>query len=213
MPGPARLLAVLREHGPAGVAGRALERAGYRRLSFFTRDAVGSPPVEAAPGLEFSLLEEREVAEYATQLRPDLPVAEIRGRLERGETCLIGRFEGRLVHSRWLAGRWAEIGYLGHRFQLAADVVYVYDSFTAADARRTRAALAGPVVETAIARWPETRRMLAAVWPGNAAGEGLGRSLGYRPIGSLAAVRLGDRTLRLVRRVEEGYLGDAHPLR
>lgn len=207
-----RVLAILRESGPAGLADRVLERTVLRRLAFFSREAVGRPPAEPRPGLEFSLLERREVDEFATELRPDMPAAVVHRRLDRGEVCLLGRFEGRAVHSRWLAHGRAEIGYLEHSFVLAPGVVYVYDSFTAPDARRTRAALSGPVLATARSQWPGVEWMLAAVWPGNAAGERLGSRLGYRPIGTIASIRLGHRHLRLWRRIEPGFLGEARPL-
>lgn len=208
-----RVLRLLGNEGPAPVWWRVLERTVYRRLRFLTRPVEFSGPPRPAPALgslEFSQLDPGEIDAYG-RLRPDVPEAETRRRLEAGERCLVALRAGELIHARWFARERVQIPYLGHSFELEPSVVYAYDGFTAPEARRQLVGLGGPAPDAVIGDWG-ARATIVSVWPENTAGANLAIRLGYEPIGTVAAWRAGTRRLRLIRRLEAGYLGPASPL-
>lgn len=210
MPERGRIGEVLRTEGIAGLWWRGLGVTVYRRLLFVARPNDRPAPGRPVDGLEMAELESGGLAAYA-RLRPDTPAAEVERRLGAGQRCLLVWAEGEPVSARWFTLARAEAHYLGLGFELAPGVAYVYDVYTSRAARGRRISEAVRYSYEVALREQGVDRLLGTVMPGNEGGLGLVRGAGYEPIGHVGSLRAG--TARLpIRRIEPGYLGDAHRL-
>lgn len=103
-----------------------------------------------------------------------------------------------------------ESGYLGFALELEPGIAYSHDTFTAPRARRLGIAIEASRRTDALLEAAGAEMTLGAVWPGNAAAIALFDTVGRTPIGSLAALRLGERRRLIRHRLPDGYLGAAH---
>lgn len=191
---------------------RSLGLTVYRRLVLVAREVDDHPPSRRSrPRISFEFLEPGHLDDYLG-LRPGLAAAEVERRLETGQRCVLARVEGDVVSARWLATGCAEMPYLDHAFDLPEGVVYVHDVYTSRAARGRGVGAEGVAFAVGLLHSEGYRRLLATFMPGNVAGRGLVAAVGYRPLGTIACLRLpGLRVLR--QRVPPGYLGPARRLR
>jgi GNAT superfamily N-acetyltransferase len=215
-PAPARRLArrvpdVLRDEGLRGLWWRGLAVTVYRRLLVFSRDITGPPGGAAKLEPSFELLDQAGIPEYLT-FRPDQPAGEVARRLAARQWCVLARHEGELVSIRWLSTERAEMHYLDLAFELPAGVAYVFDVFTAPEARRMRIATPIRRFYEGLLRDEGCHTLLTTSLPENVAGRRLIGAAGFRTVGTVGCVRLGPLR-RAVRRLPDGHLGPATRLR
>lgn len=170
------------------LAGRALGRAGLRRMTLFERRLEpGSRRPAGREGLTHGWLGAEEVAALAAEREVDAD--ELLGRLERGDRCFGTTAEGRLVASRWVARGSVEVPFLRAGLRLSEEDAWVWDSWTAPSLRgaglaRAASAAMGDALE------PEgVHRLLAGVMVGNRPGRAAVLGSGYRPLGTITSVR------------------------
>jgi hypothetical protein len=199
-----RVLEVLRAEGLRGLWWRGLAATVYRRLTLVAR-RLEPPPAPADAAVAIEVLDVDSAGEYQL-LRPDTPGAEVERRLRAGQTCVLVRRDGAPVSTRWFATGRAEVPYLDLAFELREGVAYVYDVFTAAEARGLGVTAAARPHYEGMLRDEGCHTLLGTVLPENGAGRGLVGGAGYVPVGTIGCVRLG--SLRLaVGRARPGYVG------
>ena len=135
---------IFRRGGPGALLGRLLRR-GLRRLvswqtiSFFVLDHLASlelPEVRARIPLHVRLAQDGDwelVRDFA--LRSGKTWADIEGRLRRGDLCIVGLSEGRLVHVSWIARASSWVPPIRATLRLERGEAYGYDSVTDEAAR------------------------------------------------------------------------------
>jgi RimJ/RimL family protein N-acetyltransferase len=175
----------------AGLWLRGLARTIYRRVVVMecrldgTRTAV-EPRIPA----RITLMNTEDVECYA-RFRPDLDVASIRRRLDRGHRCFVAWYAGQIVHAGWAATHEPWIDYLACDFPLEPGDVYQFDSHTAPAFQRLGLATARVAWMAEFFRVAGFRRLLAVVLPENTTAFGPLEKAGYRRCGWLRVVRLG----------------------
>lgn len=186
-----RIVEVFREEGLRGLWIRALAVTVYRRLLLFALDLASYPGAEGRPDeLEVGELDAALIDEYR-RMRPDTPAAEVRRRLEAGQTCIFVRRSGAMVSARWIDTRRAEVEYLGLSFALPPGVAHLYDVYTSPQTRRARVGRASFPRYVSMLSGIGVERLIVTSLPENRAGVGLIRAAGYRPIGRIGVIRLG----------------------
>jgi hypothetical protein len=128
-----RAAGVARREGVRSLWFKALGETVYRRL-LLVQASTGDLP-EAAPGessFSFSFLSPDEIDEQG--IGPVSQEEAVR-RLRQGDRCFCAFREGRPIALRWIAVGAASIEYLNCRLLLAPGVAYVYDAYTAPEAR------------------------------------------------------------------------------
>ncbi len=204
-----RSRAVLREEGLSGLWWRGLAVTVYRRTLLFGRDLAAFPSrTGTTAALDDAQLRPEDVGQYL-RLRPDQERREIEHRLATGQRCQVVRLGGEIVAARWLSVGFAEIPYLGLTFDLAPDVAYVHDVYTAPSARERGIATASrPGYERFLAD-RGVRTLVAVVWLQNRLGMSyLGGLPGWRPLGRVDCLRLGPFRIP-IKRTPAGLLGSA----
>src|SRR5262249_44587229 len=179
----------------------ALSVAGiYRRLGLLERRLdIPVPDVTVDPAFRVALLMDGERAAYL-EFRPDQDVVEVTRRLDRGDHCFATWQEQRIVHAAWAATGRAWIEYVSRELPLAADDVYVYDSFTTPEFRGRGAA---PLRARVLGQYFAARgyaRLLTAVLQENAAGFRPLEKVGTRPVGTIGYIGIGPWRRHFVRR-------------
>ena len=194
----------------AGLRRRALDATVYRHLLISCRPLAErteeAPPTVA--GLEVAFLERERIDDYA-ELRPDSAPAETRRRFDAGHRCMVGRLDGRILHARWISNELLESAYLGLAFELPRTSAYVYDTFTAASARRRGISVAASAFYREVLREEGMERALGSLWPGNRPARGMLERAGQELVGAVGAVRVGPARFAVRRRMPAGYLGQA----
>ena len=181
-------IAVLRREGLRTLVARAAGETVYRRLVVMTCDLARAPDV-VPDGLEFSLLREGDLSDYA-RLRPG-GEAQAAERLAAGDRCVAAWSCGRLVGVRWLGTGSVRIEYLDLVLELADCEIYNYDAFTDEAFRRRGVASAIRAYAFALLRDEGYRRSVTAVLPENGAAVSNARNAGYRPAARIGYVRVG----------------------
>ena len=200
----------LRTGGVAELWWRGLAVTAFRRLTVVVRDRDAPAPRTAAGGIDVAPIEDPGV--YRT-LRPDTPEGEVRRRLDAGHACVGAWAAGRLIAARWMSRGIAEMPYLDLAFSLPPQVAYWYDSYTD-PAFRGRGA--HHAIDAAATEWMRDHRLtvqLSTVLPENLGGVRLVARTSSRRIGWVGCLR-GPRGVRVpVRRVADGFVGTASPMR
>lgn len=186
-----RAIEVLRTEGVWSLWFKVLGETVYRRVVLMER-LLDEPVAEVTPRLPMvvGLLRDTEVDDYIT-LRPETDPAEVRRRLQAGQTCFVARYEGRIVHACWVATGRVWIDYLAREIALAPDEVYSYESFTAPDARGQNVAAARLAVMQQTLRQAGCHRIVAVMVPENKVAFRPVEKVGYRRVGVLRTVRVG----------------------
>lgn len=168
----------------------ALGELGYRRLVLLERrlDAPPAPPTAGA-ALEVAPLAPADCEEYAAA-RGDGSPAEALRRLRRGERCSVGRLDGAIVTSSWVAFDRAYVEYLDMELELAHGEAYHYDAWTEPALRGAGLASHRLAAQLADLRERGTRAVLATALPENCAGFAPLDRAGFRAVGTLARVRV-----------------------
>lgn len=104
----------------------------WEPLLFFDRDLTTATvtSVTTKVPVEIRLATEAEVLEFPSS-RP----GEGARRLERGDVCVVGVIEGRIIHQTWITTRPTYIPEAAARIRLQPDEAYLYASFTEPPAR------------------------------------------------------------------------------
>ncbi len=183
---------VYRDEGVSSLWFKLLGELCYRRVWVFERPlTVGATSrVELPDDVSLDELTPDEIDGYL-ELRPGTDAPMLLQRLDAGERCVVARQGGRLLHAAWVSPGRAWIEYLDRTIELADDEAYVYEVFSAPEARRRALSVA---VADAIAdrmRAAGCRRLLAVVMPENHAGARAVMAWRYRRCGTLRSVRLG----------------------
>lgn len=117
---------------------RLLARGGYRRLLVLERD-LRKPTATRSQSLPctVTLLRETDVERFIAFRQVPNPALFLR-RLRDGHSCYSAIVGGRIASVSWVATDSATLWNLNADFSLAADEVYVYDSYTHPDFRGCR---------------------------------------------------------------------------
>ncbi len=168
---------------------RALARLGYRRGLVFEL-SLDDGPIVGATALEadFTWLRPDELDLLARE-RPEATPDELAGRLERGDRCFTARVDGRVVSARWVARNSCWIDYLRTTLRVPADVVLVYDAWTASDVRGHRIASAAASRLAVALRAEGVRCQTSVIMPGNVAGIASAVRIGYVHRGTVTTLR------------------------
>jgi GNAT superfamily N-acetyltransferase len=127
------------DRGPIGFALRVLRKLGVRRryvLIGGSDDPLAEPsaiPVEAGP------LAPEAIDEYLA-FRPDQARETVRRRLDDGELCFVGRSEGRMVASVWVARGSVWLEFVPCRLRLGERTFFIHDLFVDPTLRGKRVA-------------------------------------------------------------------------
>lgn len=180
-----RALEVLRQEGPRSLWFKFLGETVYRRMDLIERelDAQAGPPADTR-GLEFGLLAATDVDEFLA-FRDYAGRDLVLERLTRGERCFLLRDRGRIVHCCWTATGRSHIDYLGCDIRLANGAVYVYEAYTAPEARgRSASSLRSSLMEQHYAEHGY-HRLVAVIWPENRPVYRSMEKAGYRVTGRI----------------------------
>lgn len=140
----ASLLARARERyaegGLSDVWWRALRWIGVYR-TFLFMGGPNQPFQEPPPSIAIACEElGSDGIEAYLKLRPDQTREEIDRRFRGGDRCFVGRCEGRIVTSAWIACESAWLPFVPCRIGLAERTFYTYDIFVVAELRGKRVA-------------------------------------------------------------------------
>jgi Acetyltransferase (GNAT) family len=191
-----RAAEVARSEGLRSLWFKVLGETVHRRLLLLEASIDDLPP--AAPGegsFEFSFLSLGEIGEGVA----DMTREESARRLRRGDRCFCTRRDGRLVAVSWIAFEEASVEYLDCRLLLAPGVAYLYDVYTAPDAR------GGGIFRVswfALARAlgvEGVHTILTAVLPENRSARRAFGKLPYRVVGTFGYAKLGSWRRRFLR--------------
>jgi len=186
-----RAYEILREHGVWVLWIKLLGEIGYRRVVLLERALDDRTPVPTSRlPVTVSLLRLEEVEEYAA-FYPGADPREVCQRLKAGQRCFAVRHSGRLVSSGWVATGRVWIEYLRRHWDLAADEAYIYEAFTAPPYRNLRVGTARTVEMVRVLSGEGYRRILAVVWPENAASIRPMANSYFRPVGVMGYVKIG----------------------
>jgi GNAT superfamily N-acetyltransferase len=186
-----RAFAALRDEGLKSFWFKLLSEFGYRRLLLLER-MLAQPVPELAPGLpvRIEVLKECELDEYLA-FRPETVRARVIDRLASGHLCFVARHEGRVVSACWTATQRAWTEFLGCEIELAADEVYLFDSFTLPAYRGQGIAPALCLHELRHFQQAGYRRVIRATTPENKPALRAHAKTGFRPGGMIARVKIG----------------------
>jgi GNAT superfamily N-acetyltransferase len=162
----------------------------YRRIEVLARDLEALPGGELLPGFELRFLEKHELPAYQA-LRPGRPLQEALSRLARGDYCVAMWHQGRIVHAGWVATRQVYIPYLERDLLLLPSDIYSHDWYTLPSYRGRGIASARGVRMISHFRERGFRRSVMIVAAENELGAAQARTLGCRPLGRYAFLRLG----------------------
>ena len=163
----------------------------YRRLVVIERVLEGDDRDDDEATGCISLLSAADLPRYAA-FQPEADVEELRGRLNRGESCFVMEIGEEIAHACWIAKKSTRIDYLECDVELPPDACFAYEAYTHPDFRGR--GIAGARVRS---MEPELMRMgfrrtLAVVVPENhraiyfntAAGNKVVGRIGYYQIAS-----------------------------
>ena len=170
---------------------KALGETVYRRLDVVELRLPATVDVEPELGLELRFLRKDDQPAYANLHARGS--AELRERLEQGHRCFGAWLDDRLVATRWFATGRAPIEYLGREVPLQAGELYLYELYTAPEARGqslTRAAGAGAVAALSS---EGASRLVGVVLPENRSVRRAYEKGGWSIVGRIGFVRLGRR--------------------
>lgn len=166
--------------------------------------AAARSTASAARNLTLEVVGEADVDAVAA-FRPTLYTsAGLRERLRQGHVGLVGRIDGRIVHSRWLFVGTVWLPYLRRRLVLAPDDVYLDEAYThpAWRQRGVMTAVGDAMPAHLAARG--VRRVLAMVAAWNRAPQRTAAAFGYRIVGTVGYWLVpGPRRLLVAGRVRE----------
>jgi Acetyltransferase (GNAT) family len=186
---------VARREGLRSLWFKVLGETVYRRLLLLEASTDGLPPADAEGTFEFSFLSSDELGEGVAGTTR----AESALRLQRGDRCFCTRRDGRLVAASWIAFDEASVEYLDCRLLLSPGVAYLYDVYTAPDARgggifgASWFALAGALRDEGV------HTILSALLPENRSARRAFAKLPYRVVGTFGYVQLGSWRRRFLR--------------
>ena len=157
---------VLREEGLKSLWFKVLGETVYRRQLLIEGVLQGSDTDDDGTKGHISLLGTADLPRYAA-FRPESDIEELRGRLDRGESCFVMEIGGEIAHACWIAKKYTRIDYLECEVELPPDACYGYDAYTH-PAFRGRGIAGARVrrMETELMRMGY-RRTLAVVGPEN----------------------------------------------
>jgi hypothetical protein len=103
----------------------------YRRmlLMSYQLDRQRINPYPAAIDVQFSHLGEGDIDAYL-RFRPRADAAEVRARLERGQTCITSWFGKDIVDAGWIATGAVWVPYMNRQIVVEPGDIYTYDSYT-----------------------------------------------------------------------------------
>jgi hypothetical protein len=190
---------VLQRNGPAGLAFAALRHTVYCRINLIEKD-LGDDPATVPSDIPIEVTRlSRESAGAYSRYRPDTSPEEVVRRLERGSVCYVAWNGGRIISAAWYHPGEAWIEDLDRRFELPADVVYVFDGHTSPELRGHRVSAV-----RASATWAELeeqglRKGVAFVLAGNRSGDRARLRSGWRRFGRAGYARLGPWRIDFIR--------------
>jgi GNAT superfamily N-acetyltransferase len=190
-----RRLATARETyrtgGVSAVVLKVLLLLGYHRVILY--EVVLNPvppPIAARVPVDFEFIGGDGLDEMAV-FRSDLRREELEKRFDRGERCLVARYQGRIVCSCWVHTHNVPFAELGYELVVPPNGVYVGDSFTVPDMR-------GKAISPALSRELRIRlaaegveRWVAYVLGGNVLGVINAERAGSTETGRVAALKIG----------------------
>lgn len=179
---------IVRREGLRGLWFHALAGFGYRRLlllEFVTGADSGSP--ETLDDVEIGILSPGDLGEYLALHQAD-GLAEVRRRLERGDTCHCARHEGQIVSVVWSAKGSPVVRWVGRTLALAPDEVYLYDAFTSPECRNR--GILSRMISTVVSEHAVSgaRRVLMAIVPENRASARVLAHVGARPFARMGYI-------------------------
>lgn len=191
LPPVGRALEVFRFEGVGGFWFRLLALLGYRREGWFEL-SLRDPIVPARTELPVTVEELRaDDAQAYVAFRPNATAALFRQRLERGCRCFAARIDGRVLAATWTLEGGGYVEHLDRYLRLGRDEVYVFNSYTASDARGK--GLRGVVSTTILAdcRARGFVTAIALIEPHNRPSVRSCERAGYRRTGTIARLQIG----------------------
>jgi len=135
-------------------------------------------------------LDASQVNEYL-EFKPWVDRNEIEQRIDDGHLCMAAWYEGRIVHAAWAAENRVHIPYIHSDILLEPRTVYIYDSYTRPEYRRSKLVMArSSTMHAHFAKRGYTRGFGAIAFM-NKAGLSIVAPGGYHPIGMYFCARLG----------------------
>lgn len=187
----ARAYEILRQQGLRDLWLKLLGETVYRKGVLHELSLQGPlPDLHASVPIIVGLLRESEAMEYV-ELRVGTPLREVKRRFEAGRLCFVARLQGRLVAVTWAAVDHAWSCFLSCEIPVAADEVYVYDSFTSPELRGKGVS---PAIGTHVLRYFHEagyRCAIRAVESTNRSSLRAVAKAGYLPYGDIGYVTIG----------------------
>jgi ribosomal protein S18 acetylase RimI-like enzyme len=196
---PRRALDILRFEGIAGFWFRSLAALGYRREAWLERNL--DIPVEAVAPPADIVLRELGSAEREAYLgfRPGATAKQFDARLARGCRCHVASRGQRILAATWTFEGRGLVEHLGRPLELDDDQVYLFNSYTAPEARGSRCH--GALAAKILAEYRDRgfRSAVTMVEPHNRSGMRSRHRSGFRRTGTVIRLRVGPWRWELAR--------------
>jgi ribosomal protein S18 acetylase RimI-like enzyme len=155
----------------------------YRRVVVLSRPMSDPlPQIDPPFPIEIANLQEKDLPDYQ-RFRPEQRPRFIQKRIANGDQCFLVRFQGRILHSGWVATKRKFEPYLRCTLILQPDEIFLYDHYTHPSFRGNGLAQARDIFVLRHYRQKGYRRSLAVVAAENKPAFRPFDAIGYLPIG------------------------------